>query len=238
MAAEKADDFVLINPESKEDEAEAPKSSIANNLDIDDNNLMKAQKEYINPEEQKYDIESNKYEMHPFGKKIMDGKDDSVLCMIRRDKAPNPVVYRAKYKDNNKDNGFDINKPIENFWLKIAQGSIKYHRESGKIDDRVEVSYIESTLAYGIKCQLIDNKKQQQYYVKFNALPTFKCILKQCPKHLKPKLFGNIDGKECYLKDIHVSMKKNWFGVPTVDYITLKGFTCDNDTYLEHKINA
>lgn len=218
MAEEEDDDFVLVNPQSKEDEAEAPKLIIASNPNIDDN-LMKAQKEY-NPEqtgsfEQKYDVESekksksNEHEMHPFSKKIIDGEDDTVLCMIRRDKAPNFVVYRAKYKDNSKDNGFDINEPIENFWLKIAQGSIKNHRKSGKMDDRVEVSYIESTLAYGIKCQQID--KKQQYQVKFNALPKFKCILKVCPKHSKPKLFGNIDGKECYLKDIHVTMKKSWY---------------------------
>ena len=95
------------------------------------------------------------------------------------------------------------------FWLKIAQGSIKSNRKVGKMDDRVEVSFIESTLAYGIKCHQIGNK--QEYQVRFNALPKFMCILRQCQKHLKPKLFGDIDGKQCYLKDIHVTMKKNWY---------------------------
>lgn len=181
MAADTDNDFVIVNPENKEDEAEAPKINISNLV---------------------------KHEMHPFSNKIMNGQDNTVLCMIRRDKAVNPVVYRAKYKDDNKNNGFDTTKPIEIFWLKIAQGSIKNNRKAGKMDDRVEVSYMESKLAYGIQCDQIGNK--QEFKVKFNALPKMECILKQCHKHSKPKLFGSVDGKQCYLKDIHVTMKKNW----------------------------
>eukprot|EP00486_Rosalina_sp_Unknown_P011109 CAMPEP_0201579398 /NCGR_PEP_ID=MMETSP0190_2-20130828/26928_1 /ASSEMBLY_ACC=CAM_ASM_000263 /TAXON_ID=37353 /ORGANISM="Rosalina sp." /LENGTH=126 /DNA_ID=CAMNT_0048013773 /DNA_START=20 /DNA_END=397 /DNA_ORIENTATION=+ len=126
MAAATGDDFVYVNPELKQDEAEAPKSTIPSNPYIDEN-LIEAQKKY-NPDqnntfEQKFDIiekekksKSNKQEMHPFSKKIMNGEDNQVLCMIRRDRAPNPVVYRVKYKNNKKDDGFDTSTPIEMFW--------------------------------------------------------------------------------------------------------------------------
>ena len=160
----------------------------------------------VNPENKEDDI-SNKQKMHPFSNKIMNGEDNTVLCMIRRDKAVNPVVYRVRYKDDNKNNGFDTTNPIEIFWLKIAQGSIKNNRKAGKMDDRVEVSYLESKLAYGIQCEQME--KKQEFKVSFNALPKMQCILK-LDKHSKPKLFGSIDGKQCYLKDIHATMKKNW----------------------------
>eukprot|EP00483_Globobulimina_turgida_P012198 UN12220 len=175
--------------------------------------------------------------MHPFSRMIMEGKDDKLLVMIRRNKAPNPVVYRARFKDNDIKNGFD-NNPIEIFWLKIANSVVARHRESGKEDDRVEVSYLESTMAYGLKYQQIENR--QEYKIVFNALPKWPCVLKVCRKDSKPKLFGSVDGKQCHLKDIHVTMKKkkNWFGIPSVDYITLKGFRCDDDAYIEHKITS
>lgn len=248
MAAENSDDYVFVDPESKEDNAEAPKSSmtVINNNPYVGDNLIEAQKEY-NPNENKkfekqYQVDQEKkckkgkYEMHPFSKQIMNGEDNTVLCMIRRNKAPNPVVYRAKFINGDIKSGFDLNCPIESFWLKIAGGSIKNHRESGKMDDRVEVSYMESSMAYGFSATQIG--KKQQYKVKFTALPSLQCTLKVCPRHSRPRLFGQVNGKECYLTDIHVTMKKKkWFGIPQVDYITLKGYTANNDTYIEHKIN-
>eukprot|EP00483_Globobulimina_turgida_P001254 UN01256 len=175
--------------------------------------------------------------MHPFSKIIMEGKDDKLLVMIRRNKAQNPVVYRARFKGDDIKNGFD-NNPIDIFWLKIAHRAVARHRKSGKQDDRVEVSYFESTMAYGIKYQQIENK--QEYKIVFNALPKLPCILKICPKDSKPKLFGSVGGMQCFLKDIHVTLKKkkSWFGIPSVDYIPLKGFRCDNNVYIEHKIKS
>ena len=87
-----------------------------------DDNLMKAQ-ENFNPHqneefEQKHQIEENKpkkHEMHPFSQKILNGTDECLLALCRRDKARNPVVYRARFKDGNIENGFDSN-PIEIFW--------------------------------------------------------------------------------------------------------------------------
>ncbi len=72
----------------------------------------------------------------------------------------------------------------------------------------------------------------------FTALPKWSCVLKMCAKENKPKLFGFIEKKECYLSDIHVSMKKkkSWLGLPSVDYITLKGYVCQSNEYVEHRI--
>eukprot|EP01084_Bolivina_argentea_P177507 306939_1 len=239
------DEWVLVWHENTDSESKTT-----------DENLTKAQQDYSpqqNKEfEDKYDSGydhdhetkeqpkpniKSKYEMHPLSTKIIDGTDDKVLVMIRRDKAPNPVVYRARFVDQDIKNNFDSN-PVEIFWLKIANGCIVKHRKSGKKDDRVELSYIESQLAYGIKYQQIEQK--QQYKISFNALPKWSCILKMCPIDAKPKLFGKILGEECYLKDIHITLKKNtWLGTftfPTVEYITLKGFKCDGNVYIEYRI--
>eukprot|EP01084_Bolivina_argentea_P021068 39121_1 len=179
--------------------------------------------------------QKSKYGMHPFSRKILDYNDDRLLTMIRRDKAPNPVVYRARFKKGRMELGFESN-PVDIFWLKITKRCVAKHRQSGKQDDRVEVSYIESKLAYGIQYQQIGNK--QEYKIVFNALPKWKCVLKICPKQLKPKIFGHVNGKACYLRDIHVKMaKKNWLGIPSIEYVTLKGFTCINNAYIEHRIN-
>lgn len=54
-----------------------------------------------NDREQAQTPQSPQYKMHPFSQRIMDGEDPKLLTYIRRNKAPNPVVYRARFKNNN-----------------------------------------------------------------------------------------------------------------------------------------
>ena len=115
----------------------------------------------------------------------------------------------SQYVIPKRRHGFDDN-PVEIFWLKIAKGNIRKHRESGKQDDRVELSYIESSMAYGIKYKKL---KDGEFEIKFHALPKWSVILKMCPKEGRPKLFGDLNGLECCLKRIHVTLKKqkSWY---------------------------
>ena len=123
--------------------------------------------------------------------------------------------------------------------VKICQSQITANRVNGKMDDRLELNMIESSMAYGIKFEQIG--KKQEYKIQFNALPKWQCTLKICEKTCKPMLCGKLNDKECCLKDIHITLKKkSWYNInplPSVDYITLKGYTCDNNQYIEHKIH-
>ena len=101
---------------------------------------------------------------------ILNGNDDNVVCMIRRKRASNLIVYRAKIHLNGGGGGggsgvdniiqFDSKQPIEIFWLKLSKQDLKKHRECGKLDDRVELSKIERKLAYGITCKKINGNKK------------------------------------------------------------------------------
>ena len=106
-------------------------------------------------------------------KNILDGNDPNVVCMIRRKKASNLVVYRVNTEVNLQDNknneenkagdtqsvSINCKQPIDIFWLKLSKQDLKSHRESGKMDDRVEITKIERKLAYGVTCKKITNKK-------------------------------------------------------------------------------
>lgn len=122
--------------------------------------------------------ETTKYSNCEESQNILNGNDPNVVCMIRRKRASNLVVYRANTKVNLKDSKNVLNEenktpdiqsilinskqPIDIFWLKLSKDDIKSHRDSGKMDDRVEITKIERKLAYGITCKNMSktNKKK------------------------------------------------------------------------------
>eukprot|EP01084_Bolivina_argentea_P307574 531650_1 len=172
-------------------------------------------------------------------KLILTGNDPNVICMIRRKRASNLIVYRAKtIKTISKDNKWKISinpkKQIEIFWLKLSKECLKKHRKSGKKDDRVELTNIEKKFAYGVTCKLMNNN---QYKVEFNAVKSKSLILKIDPFDSKPKLFGKIminkNEIECSLQEIWVNIKKSRLGFSKVDSLTLKVCRCDDKQQIE-----
>ena len=99
---------------------------------------------------------ANEGEMCDESKKILN--DPYVVCKITRAKNANTVIYRARMS---KDDPYklDTKNPLEVFWLKIEPSYVKANRAKGKIDDRTELTYLESTLAYGVTATKIEDIK-------------------------------------------------------------------------------
>eukprot|EP01083_Nonionella_stella_P198713 729376_1 len=120
---------------------------------------------------------SPQYHKHEESTAILNGTDSNVLCMIRRKRASNLVVYTAniiKEIDANGNEKVSVNskQPIDIFWLKLSKQDMQKHRESGKMDDRVNITKIERKLVYGVTCKKIitsnntNNTKQKKSFWK------------------------------------------------------------------------
>ena len=167
----------------------------------------------------------------------------TVVCQIRRSKNDNRVIYEANLIDDPSSSGkkiLDPSEPIKVFWLKIEPSYIEKHRKSGKKDDRTELTFLESNMAYGISWQKTENKGE--YKIIFVALKERPAILKIDPKDDLPKCFGKMKDKESgkdidvILTDMYVHTKENWVGLPTVNYINLNGYKYECGTKVTDKI--
>lgn len=193
-------------------------------------------------------------EMCAESKKIL--ADPLLTMVIKRSKNANLVCYRVKYPSSVK--GFvielnflidqkarmsdcktlDNNKPLEVFWLKIEPSYVIAHRKAGKMDDRTELTLIESTMAFGMTVKAVENKANE-FKVIFVALPAKDITLKIDPKDGIPKCFViNDDGSdaECVLKEMFVQTEKSWIGLPSVSHILISGHECDTGKEMKRKL--
>ena len=181
--------------------------------------------------------------MHEESKKIL--KDPTVVCQIRRSKNDNRVIYQANLIADPAGSGKQIlnpQEPIKVFWLKIEPSYIQKNRKSGKKDDKTELTFLESNMAYGISWEIHGDAKNGEYKLIFVALKERPCILKIDPKDGMPKCFGKViddkTGQEVngVLTDMYVHTKENWVGLPTVNYIMLYGYNNETKQKLTQKI--
>lgn len=86
----------------------------------------------------------------------------NVFLIIFRNKNKNVVIYEAKTQDNK----FNKENPVEVYWLDIDPEYRKPRREKNINHDRVELTMIESSMAYGISHELLNDKELQ---ITFNA---------------------------------------------------------------------
>ena len=74
----------------------------------------------------------------------------NVLFVIGRSKNLNIVVYEAKLAGSGE---LDSKEPVVVYWLDLDPAYQKQKRDKGVTSDRLELNYIEKTLAYGLSSQ-------------------------------------------------------------------------------------
>eukprot|EP00485_Elphidium_margaritaceum_P023602 CAMPEP_0202713552 /NCGR_PEP_ID=MMETSP1385-20130828/55960_1 /ASSEMBLY_ACC=CAM_ASM_000861 /TAXON_ID=933848 /ORGANISM="Elphidium margaritaceum" /LENGTH=326 /DNA_ID=CAMNT_0049373941 /DNA_START=35 /DNA_END=1015 /DNA_ORIENTATION=- len=112
-------------------------------------------------------VSSTQYSACEESQAVLHGNDPMVLCMIRRKRASSLIVYRANIISRTESGGhilttFHPTKPIDIFWLKLSARDLRLHRESGKMDDRVELTQIERMIAYGVNCRRVGGGKKEK----------------------------------------------------------------------------
>jgi len=133
----------------------------------------------------------------------------------------NVVVYEGMLKDKE----LDPKKPIDVYWLDIDPDYVKAARKAGRNHDRQELSYIDTTMAYGATPELLANKKgvKSIYKLKLVALPDRDVSMAVDDNGLPKTTITLNKNVECYLKEVFVETKSNFIGFPTVVSVTLTG---------------
>lgn len=83
----------------------------------------------------------------------------NVFLVFFRSKNDNVVVYEARWEDGKV-------KDIDVYWLEIDAAYRKPRREQGVNHDRVELNALESSLAFGVSSERINDRELQ---MRFNA---------------------------------------------------------------------
>ncbi|ETO10156.1 hypothetical protein RFI_27219 [Reticulomyxa filosa] len=120
---------------------------------------------------------------------------------------------RSKKKLNESD-------PLEVFWLKIEPSYIKSRRKQGYKDDRSDLTFLENQMAYGVSIE--KTKNGGEFKVTFVALSGRPLTLRVGKDGL-PHCYGEANGKPCILKEMFVNATENFIGLPSVNYVEMKG---------------
>ncbi|ETO20641.1 hypothetical protein RFI_16576 [Reticulomyxa filosa] len=171
----------------------------------------------------------NDEEMCEDSKKILN--DPYVVCVIKRSKNANVVVYKARMGNEKKQ--LHETDPLEVFWLKIEPSYIKKRRKQGHKDDRADLTYLEKQMAYGVKVEA--SKTPGEFNLVFVALNSRPLALK-IGKDGLPHCYGTANKKDCILKEMYVHATENFVGVPTVNYVELKGVDIETGDAIVEKV--
>ncbi|MEN8120644.1 MAG: DUF4833 domain-containing protein [Bacteroidota bacterium] len=129
----------------------------------------------------------------------------NILFVVRHNKSPNYVVYKANIATDKKLNN---KKPVDVFWFMKTKG-----------ETTEELTIIEWKLAFGFKLDVI--KKSEEYKIKLNAIKEKRIIVK---KNSKGVFICSmlINGKMAKLRDVFINYETT-FSFPTVKYLDFRG---------------
>lgn len=121
--------------------------------------------------------------------------------IIEKNSNRNVVVYEGKLFHDSKD-GDIINpvEPIDIYWMDIDPAYQRRARASGKMDDRVPLSFIEKNIVYGV--QFKEGTNPNQYYLELAACTKRPLLFYYDPRYKEFIVETTIAGKRCQLTSI------------------------------------
>lgn len=178
------------------------------------------------------------------------GDTYNIALYIQRSKNENVVCYAGAYEDAAAGVIHPAN-PIDAFWMDIDPEYVKSNRESGKMDDRVELNLIDRTMAYGHSASEPRDASGLVYFeVKFVALSSRRMLFLSAPhrggngsgdgappRHT-PVLLCVIGGVPSVAQRIYVKSTepKHFWNLPSVEYVELFGHSIETGEATYEKI--
>ena len=176
-----------------------------------------------------------------------EGDQENLCLYMKRSKNLNLVVYEAHVEPDASGGGefgvsINSKKPVEGYWLDIDPKYVEKARKKGRMHDKVEFNFMESSMAYGVtataKKDSRGEKTQQEYGLVFVALKKRPMTLrldkvkvshteeeKVLPTtHLTLKHPESGEEVDCIMDHIDVNSKEG-IVMPTVQYIDLVGYS-------------
>lgn len=141
----------------------------------------------------------------------------NILFVVRHNKSPNYVVYKANLVADKKLNH---KKPIDVFWLMKTKG-----------ETTEELTIIEWKFAFGFKLDEI--KKSEEYKIKLNAIEEKEIIVKKNSDGIF-MCSMLINGKMAKLKDVFIKYE-TIFSFPIVKYLDFRGTDITTGKYITER---
>ena len=135
-------------------------------------------------------------------------KADNLLFYLQRSKNKNTIVYELNTLP---DGSLNPREPVHASWLRYEEGGKK-----------LELSYIQRTLAFGINAKLTD-KQNGNYLLTMVSYKARTLFLQKSLVKNKYRILLEINGKMCVLQSIFVNAKDNYWGYPIVESVELFG---------------
>lgn len=113
-----------------------------------------------------------------------------------------------------------------------------FSRKDPHIEDPVklrdDLSWIEKKMAYGVSA----NKRghsTEEFDIKLVAVAHLKSVLKIVGG--RPRMVGQVGGRECFILRVYVSAKENMIGLPTVLWVNIHGIDVETGEEIVEKIS-
>ena len=144
----------------------------------------------------------------------------NILFVIGRSKNLNIVVYEAKLAASGTE--VDSKEPVTVYWLDLDPAYQKQKRDKGVASDRLELNYIEKTMAYGLSSQP-HASKAGHHTVQLVAFSKRAVDVYFDSAKGRAVAMIEINGVQCELLRIFVSATDSWTGLPKVQHVDVIG---------------
>ena len=142
-----------------------------------------------------------------------------ILFVIGRSKNLNIVVYEAKLASGGGE--LDSKEPVIVYWLDLDPAYQKQKRDKGVTSDRLELNFIEKTMAYGLS-SAPNPAKPGHHTVHLVAFSKRAVDVYFDQAKGRAVAMIEINGQQCELIRIFVSATESWTG-PKVQHVDVIG---------------
>lgn len=150
-----------------------------------------------------------------------------MVFLITRSKNDNTVVYRSKCESGK----LIAEDPIEVYWMGFSRKD-PHVEDPAKLRD--ELSWIEKKMAYGVSAHK-RGQSTAEFDIKLVAVAHLKSVLKMVGD--RPRMVGQVGGRECFILRVYVSAKENMIGLPTVLWVNIHGIDVETGEEIVEKIS-
>jgi hypothetical protein len=152
-------------------------------------------------------------------------KTDKLLFYLQRSKNSNTIIYELNTLPNGALNKAE---PVHPYWLRYEEGGKK-----------MELSYVQKTLAFGIDAVVTDKEKGNYVLTMVSYKGRTLFLQKRLINNIyRYWIFIVINGKISILQSIFVNSVDNYFGYPIVNSVELFGTDAKTGSNVYEKITV
>jgi hypothetical protein len=155
----------------------------------------------------------------------------NMLFILKRSKNGNLVCYEGMLDEDGKS--LAVKQPVDVYWMDVDPAYVKKARAKGRESDRVDLNYMEKTMAYGLSAKAIDGEAGA-YTIKLVAFGdrAIKVYLKE------GKIIAEmtVSGQQCNLQCIDITSVERTLRPAKVVHVDLYGENLETGELITERI--